>query len=226
MSRYGNVCERGDESWKAKRAGFGFWIINGLKNAHTLLQRPDTASAQPPYFLLYSVFSLPSCLRIFTSDLDSVACPSQLPKEEILPYLPLSKSSSNSFGNLPLLIYLFSKVNHSMLSPPSSLYFSSKSAPIQSSSQLHSFTSRSTSCITSYSISRLHLVLHDWCWSTTWSSWRHLGAFGAQKKCLKRSTDEQRTRATSPERRREVAVTHIPERPGQSDMERSLAFLS
>ncbi|WZZ77186.1 hypothetical protein YC2023_097758 [Brassica napus] len=36
------------------------------------------------------------------------------------------------------------------------------------------------------------------------------GAFGAQKKCLKRSTDEQRTRATSPERRREVAVTHIP----------------
>ncbi|KAF3607297.1 hypothetical protein DY000_02046052 [Brassica cretica] len=36
----------------------------------------------------------------------------------------------------------------------------------------------------------------------------------------------QSTRATSPERRREVAVTHIPERPGQSDMERSLAFLS
>ncbi|KAF3561538.1 hypothetical protein DY000_02017430 [Brassica cretica] len=49
-------------------------------------------------------------------------------------------------------------------------------------------------------------------WSTTWSSWRHLGTFGAQKKCLKRSTDEQRTRATSPERRREVAVAHIPER--------------
>ncbi|KAF3530824.1 hypothetical protein DY000_02037163 [Brassica cretica] len=65
-----------------------------------------------------------------------------------------------------------------------------------------------------------------WCWSTTWSSWRHLGAFGAQKKCLKRSMDEQCTRATSPERRREVDVTHIPERPGQSDMERSLAFLS
>ncbi|KAF3569485.1 hypothetical protein DY000_02016622 [Brassica cretica] len=64
------------------------------------------------------------------------------------------------------------------------------------------------------------------CWSTTWSSWRHLGAFEAQKKCLKRSTDEQRTRATSPERRCEVAVTHILERPGQSDMERSLAFLS
>ena len=63
-------------------------------------------------------------------------------------------------------------------------------------------------------------------WSTTWSSWRHLGAFGAQKKCLKRSTDEQRTRATSPERRHEVAVTHIPERPCQSDVERSLAFLS
>uniref|UniRef100_A0A0D3AAK2 Uncharacterized protein n=1 Tax=Brassica oleracea var. oleracea TaxID=109376 RepID=A0A0D3AAK2_BRAOL len=58
------------------------------------------------------------------------------------------------------------------------------------------------------------------------SSWRHLDAFGAQKKCLKQSTDEQSTRATSPERRREVAVTHIPERPGQSDMERSLAFLS
>ncbi|KAF3520001.1 hypothetical protein DY000_02062786 [Brassica cretica] len=57
-------------------------------------------------------------------------------------------------------------------------------------------------------------------------SWRHLGAFGAQKKCLKRSTDEQRTRATSPERRREVAVTHIPERSSQSDMERSLALLS
>ncbi|KAF3559529.1 hypothetical protein F2Q69_00017718 [Brassica cretica] len=54
----------------------------------------------------------------------------------------------------------------------------------------------------------------------------HMEAFGAQKKCLKRSTDEQRTRATSPERCREVAVTHIPERPGQSDMERSLAFLS
>ncbi|KAF3502985.1 hypothetical protein F2Q69_00043902 [Brassica cretica] len=29
-----------------------------------------------------------------------------------------------------------------------------------------------------------------------------------------------------PERLHEVAVTHIPERPGQSDMERSLAFLS
>ncbi|KAF3600708.1 hypothetical protein F2Q69_00037699 [Brassica cretica] len=64
------------------------------------------------------------------------------------------------------------------------------------------------------------------CWSTTWSSWRHLGAFGAQNKCLKRSMDEQHTRATSLVRRREVAVTHIPERPGQSDMERSLAFLS
>ena len=57
----------------------------------------------------------------------------------------------------------------------------------------------------------------------------HMGflqAFGAQKKCLKRSTDEQRTRATTPERRREVAVTHIPERSSQSDMERSLALLS
>ncbi|WZZ32783.1 hypothetical protein YC2023_016184 [Brassica napus] len=49
------------------------------------------------------------------------------------------------------------------------------------------------------------------------------GTFGAQKKCIKRSTDEQRTRATSPERRREVNVTHIPERPGQSDAPRSLA---
>uniref|UniRef100_A0A0D3ED86 DUF547 domain-containing protein n=1 Tax=Brassica oleracea var. oleracea TaxID=109376 RepID=A0A0D3ED86_BRAOL len=74
------------------------------------------------------------------------------------------------------------------------------------------------------------------CCSATWSSWRHLDAFVAQKKCLKRSTDEQRTRATSPERRREVAVTHIPERhgevarvsivrhPSQSDAPRSLAF--
>ena len=60
-------------------------------------------------------------------------------------------------------------------------------------------------------------------WSTTWSSLRHLGAFGDQKKCLKRSTDEQRTRATSPGRCRQVAVTHIPERPGQSDAPRSLA---
>ncbi|KAF3586036.1 hypothetical protein F2Q69_00027246 [Brassica cretica] len=70
----------------------------------------------------------------------------------------------------------------------------------------------------------LELCLGLRCWSTTWSSWRHLSAFGAQKKCLKRSTDEQRTRATSPKLRREVAVTH-PERPGQSDIERSLAFL-
>ncbi|KAF3518986.1 hypothetical protein DY000_02062739 [Brassica cretica] len=61
---------------------------------------------------------------------------------------------------------------------------------------------------------RIAALEQKMCWSTTWSSWRHLGAFGVQKKCLKRSTDEQRTRATSPERRREVAVTHILERPG------------
>ncbi|KAF3559448.1 hypothetical protein F2Q69_00010674 [Brassica cretica] len=34
------------------------------------------------------------------------------------------------------------------------------------------------------------------------------------------------SRSDFPERLHEVAVTHIPERPGQSDMEWSLAFLS
>ncbi|KAF2603150.1 hypothetical protein F2Q70_00026847 [Brassica cretica] len=42
-------------------------VLHGC--AHTLLQRPDTASAQPPCFLMYFVFSIPLAFRIFTSDL-------------------------------------------------------------------------------------------------------------------------------------------------------------
>ncbi|KAG5373866.1 hypothetical protein IGI04_042815, partial [Brassica rapa subsp. trilocularis] len=51
--------------------------------------------------------------------------------------------------------------------------------------------------------------------STTWSFWRHLGAFGAQ-----RST----AWSDFSERRHEVAVHHIPERLIQSDCTKSLAF--
>ncbi|KAF3607432.1 hypothetical protein DY000_02044711 [Brassica cretica] len=91
-----------------------------------------------------------------------VACPSQLPKEEILPYLPLwniSKSSSKSFGNLPLMIYIFSKVNHSLLSFQVVFTSALSRYQFQSSSQLHSFTSASLHVAL---LVLLHVVLHDW----------------------------------------------------------------
>ncbi|KAF2554407.1 hypothetical protein F2Q68_00034000 [Brassica cretica] len=134
---------------------------------HVALLRSDTASAQPPCFLVYSVFSLPSCLQDHTSNLgdppiegdtypkarlcllihvDFVAYPSQLLKEEIFTNLPLWKSS---LDDLP-----FSRVNHSLLSLQVSC-IALRRLQVQSSSQLHSFTSCSTSCTTSCSTSRL-----------------------------------------------------------------------
>ena len=60
----------------------------------------------------------------------------------------------------------FSKVNHILFSLQVSCSLALRRLQVQSSSQLHSFTSRSTSCTTSCSISRLHvilhIVLHDW----------------------------------------------------------------
>ena len=62
----------------------------------------------------------------------------------------------SSLDDLP-----FSKVNHSLLSLQVSCSLALRRLQVQSLSQLHSFTWRSTSCTTSCSTSRLHVVLHD-----------------------------------------------------------------
>ena len=88
--------------------------------------------------------------------------PSQLIKEEILAYLPLwniFKYSSKSFENLPLKMYFFSKVNHSLLSLQIIFTSALSRLQFQSSNQLHSFTS--TSLTVALPV-QLHIVLHDW----------------------------------------------------------------
>ncbi|KAG5393699.1 hypothetical protein IGI04_023662 [Brassica rapa subsp. trilocularis] len=62
--------------------------------------------------------------------------------------------------------------------------------------------------------------------STTWSFWRHLGAFGAQKGVFRVVIGRARHGATSPERHHQVALTSLLERPYQSDREKSLAVSS
>uniref|UniRef100_M4DZL3 Uncharacterized protein n=1 Tax=Brassica campestris TaxID=3711 RepID=M4DZL3_BRACM len=62
--------------------------------------------------------------------------------------------------------------------------------------------------------------------STTWSFWRHLGAFGAQQGVFRVVIGRARHGATSPERHHQVALTSLLERPYQSDREKSLAVSS
>ncbi|KAG5378040.1 hypothetical protein IGI04_025882 [Brassica rapa subsp. trilocularis] len=62
--------------------------------------------------------------------------------------------------------------------------------------------------------------------STTWSFWRHLGAFGAQKGVFRVVIGRARHGATSPERHHQVALTSLLERRYQSDREKSLAVSS
>ncbi|KAG5388138.1 hypothetical protein IGI04_029679 [Brassica rapa subsp. trilocularis] len=66
----------------------------------------------------------------------------------------------------------------------------------------------------------------SWYLSTTWSFWRHLGAFGAQKGVFRVVIERARHGATSPERHHQVALTSLLERPYQSDREKSLAVSS
>ncbi|KAG5384016.1 hypothetical protein IGI04_035486, partial [Brassica rapa subsp. trilocularis] len=66
----------------------------------------------------------------------------------------------------------------------------------------------------------------SWYLSTTWSFWRHLGAFGAQKGVFRVVIGRARHGATSPERHHQVALTSLLERPYQSDREKSLAVSS
>ncbi|KAG5379003.1 hypothetical protein IGI04_026845, partial [Brassica rapa subsp. trilocularis] len=66
----------------------------------------------------------------------------------------------------------------------------------------------------------------SWYLSTTWSFWRHLGAFGAQKGVFRVVIGRARHGATSPERHHQVALTSLLEQPYQSDREKSLAVSS
>ncbi|KAF3485472.1 hypothetical protein F2Q69_00055078 [Brassica cretica] len=57
-------------------------------------------------------------------------------------------------------------------------------------------------------------------WSTAWSSRRHLGVFGVQKRCKGDHWTSRALGATLPERRRQVALTSLiratlPERRGE-----------
>ena len=63
----------------------------------------------------------------------------------------------SSLDDLP-----FSKVNHILFSLQVSCSLALRRLQVQSSSQLHSFTSRNISCMISCSNSRLYVILHDW----------------------------------------------------------------
>ncbi|KAF3596879.1 hypothetical protein DY000_02021401 [Brassica cretica] len=141
--------------------------------AQTLLQLNHHASAQPPCFLVYSVFSLPSCLQDHTSNLGDppiegtslstytcrlrgLSFPTSqgrdIHKSSFMEYFQnfFKAFWKSSLDDLP-----FSRVNHSLLSLQVSCSLALRRLQVQSSSQLHSFTSCSTSCTTSCSTSRL-----------------------------------------------------------------------